>query len=57
MLTPPHGIRAGRSSQCASGGSLSLFTVVVDGGEGKYQEVFSSPGYDAFPCWVRSEKH
>jgi hypothetical protein len=31
--------------------------VVVDGGEGKYQEVFSSPGYDAFPCWVRSEKH
>lgn len=33
-----------------------LFTVLVDGGEGKYEEVFSSPGYDAFPCWVRSEK-
>jgi TolB protein len=33
-----------------------IFTVEVSGGEGKYHEVYSSPGYDASPCWVRSQK-
>jgi Tol biopolymer transport system component len=36
-----------------SDASADLFIVDVDGNEGEYDSVFSSPGYDAFPCWVR----